>query len=423
MFSFSDIPYSYENSYGSYAGYFGMDPSGLTLRINFLLSGSDSIESVDVYLDGLSDSPSYTIDTSGLNIIQVVNVITEALIEDGEVPEDVLQERGDFTSPQGIQYILEDWVKSNKSILNIIQKNAVPEIFNTEWADFVSGKPNYKNIKYYVFAQALKQFLFSKGLTNKTYRKRKNGSKEREIQDPSLAAQFESVLESMSWQDKFELLRGSIKAVVDNDIQALFLFGDPGSGKSFTTIEELNKLHVEYKLYKGSIKDTDTLIRILYNNRDNSLLVFDDCDAMLKVKDSANLLKAALENVPVRTITYADVGHGKSMNDIPQKFDFTSGILFISNERKLNSAVASRALTLEITLSNTKILDKIEQTLKEYRPDISITLKKQALDYLYEISSGVKTVDYRTLEKVLIAMKIQPNNWKKAALMFIKALD
>jgi hypothetical protein len=44
--------------------------------------------------------------------------------------------------------------------------------------------------------------------------------------------QFDEVLDAMTWQDKFELLKGSIKAVVDGDIQSLVCFGDPGSGRS-----------------------------------------------------------------------------------------------------------------------------------------------------------------------------------------------
>jgi hypothetical protein len=426
-FEVSDIPFDYDNSYGSFKGYLARANNDLFVKINFLLGGSDTIVSFDVYLEGFDESPSYTIETEGLNIIEIVNLVTENLIEDAEVSEyaleeKVIKERSNLTNAEDIVLIIDKWVKGNKEVLSNLQKEAVPEIFSGVWQEFVEDKPNYQNIKFYIFSQALKQYLLSKGMTNKTYRKRKNGSKERPIEDPVLAAQFENILESISWEEKFNVLKGAIKAVVDGDIQALFEFGDPGSGKSYTTIETLDSLGVKYNLYKGGFKGNDELIRVLYNHREGEILCFDDADSSLQ-KTDINIWKAALENVPVRTITFVDTKRKGGMKDVPQKFEFSSGVIFISNDRKLNSAVASRALTLEITLSNAEVINKIEKTLSDFRPEVSLNVKKEALNYLQEISAGVRTVDYRVLDKVLIAMKISPSNWKKTALMFIKALD
>lgn len=427
----SEIPIFYENSYGQFAGYYGAISNGVFIKINFLLSSSDSIESFDIYLNGLSDTPDYTIDTNGLNIVQIVNLISENLIEDGEVNENVLsektqviQEKGPYTDVDGVIGVIEKFVAEDKSVLKDLQNKPVPEIFNGVWGDWVSGKPNYESIKFYLFSKALKQYLLSKGLTNKTFRQRKKGSKEREIQDPVLSAQFDDIVDSLSWQEKFEFLKGAVEQLAKGTINAIYVYGQPGSGKSYEVLSKLDELGVEYKLYKGNvIKTTDDLFRILFNNKDDSILVFDDADAVLK-KTDPNIWKTILENSKNREITYVDISRkdNKAMKDIPPKFTFTSGVIFISNEPKLNSAIASRAFTLDIDLSNDQVIDKIEKTLENFRPEVPMNLKREALEYAKEISPGVEAIDYRVIDKILISMQISPGNWKKTVLWMIKSM-
>lgn len=58
---------------------------------------------------------------------------------------------------------------------------------------------------------------------------------------------------------------------------------------------------------------------------------------------------------------------------------------------------------------------KVEATLKEFLPDIDMKVKKEALQYAREISNGIKNVDYRSVEKIIIARQINPTDWKKYA--------
>jgi len=431
----SDIPLAYGNAYGEFAGYLGAVSNGMFIKINFKLSGSDSIESFDMYLDGLSDTPSYTVETSGLNIIQIVNLMVENLIDDGEVDERVLEEsfgieyknkieeRGSLSDTDSVIEVIGRFVQEDKSRLKDLQSKPVPEIFTGIWGDWVSDKPNYQ-IKFYLFSKSLKQYLLGNGLTNKNFRQRKKGSKEREVTDPVLAAQFDSVIESMSWTEKFEFLRGSIEQLAKGYINSIYLAGSPGSGKSKETLDTLDRLGVAYKLYKGNvIKSTDDLIRILYNNADNTILVFDDADAALKKVDP-NIWKTVLENSKNRVLTYLDVKRGgnKNMADIPPKFEFSSSVIFISNSPKIDSAIASRSFTLNIDLSNDEVLNKIESTLKAFMPEVDMKIKQEALTYAKEISPGIEAIDYRVMEKIIISMKISPGNWRKTVLWMLKSM-
>lgn len=422
--TFADIPLEYKNSYGTFAGFLGSVSNGMFIKINFLLSGSDSIESYDIYLDGYDNAPTYTVDTRGFNIIQVVNSITENLIDDGEVNDGALQERDMPTTPESVATIIDRMVSEDKSILASLQKDSMADLFNGIWDDFVKDKPNYRSIKYYLFAKGVKTYLLQRGMTNKTFKPRKKGSKEAQIKDPALAAQFEEVVETIEWKEKFDFLDGVLAEVYKGYVQSVYVYGSPGSGKSYQVVNTLDKLGADYKVYKGGVKGIDELIRILYNNREDTIMVFDDFDSVLKQKDSANIFKAILENKPVRTLTYVDTSRGKNkaMSDIPQKFDFTSAIVFISNSPKLDSAVASRSIVLEISLSNEDMVAKMKSTLSEYRPDIDMSIKLKALEYMQEISEGVAGLDYRMMDNIIIAMKVNPSGWKKMALWMMNSV-
>jgi hypothetical protein len=78
-------------------------------------------------------------------------------------------------------------------------------------------------------------------------------------------------------------------------------------------------------------------------------------------------------------------------------------------------------MTIEINLSNEQMLQKIEKTLDGFHPEVDLIVKKEALAFLKEWQSGVKTVDYRELEKIIIAIQIQPRNWKNFALLMLSS--
>jgi Holliday junction resolvasome RuvABC ATP-dependent DNA helicase subunit len=226
----------------------------------------------------------------------------------------------------------------------------------------------------------------------------------------------------MSWIEKFEFLKGSVTQMYKGTVNSIYVYGNPETGKSYEVINTLDKLNADYKLYKGNvIKGKDDLIRILYNNREDRILVFDDADNVLTV--DPNIWKTVLENTKIRILTYVDTKrrNNKDMNDIPPKFEFSSGVIFISNVPKLNSAIASRSIVMNVKLSNDEALAKVEASLKNFLPNIDMKTKREALDYAKEISNGIKNMGYRTVETIIIAMQISPSNWKKQAIWLLSS--
>ncbi|MFA5760128.1 MAG: hypothetical protein WC942_12365, partial [Clostridia bacterium] len=251
---------------------------------------------------------------------------------------------------------------------------------------------------------------FKRGLTNPTFRKRKKGSKDREIVDQAKQDQLQDLAASISWEKKFEYLRSAIVALAVNKIQGVVVYGSPGSGKTEEVIKTLKDANVQYRSYSGGFKNADEVFSLLTKYRNDTILVFDDADSVLKNIDLANLFKAALQNKPVRQITWRD-----------KMIDFTSGVIFISNLTTFNSALMSRSMAIEINLTNEQMVDKIKKTLESFHPEIDMRIKEQALAFLKEWAPGVKAIDYRELEKVCIAIEIQGNDWKNFAILMLSS--
>lgn len=411
------IEKDYINKEGKFKGFLAYIPSmKLFFRINFKLTQSDEIVSLDFYEDIAQFKkgyPSFTVDTTGLNIIQIIDVFEDniEMIRSGEniefddvaLGESVITER---TNMDRQEQLFNMWVEEDKEALKKLSTMRMPDIY----AEFLSLDPHHSEItNVQSFTKLAKQTLFKKGLTNITFRKRTKGKKEREIVDQAKADEFEDMIAEMSWEDKFEILHNSIEAVVNGDIQALLISGSPGSGKSEETYSKLAELGVDYRLFQGGLKNGDELFKILAKYRDNEIILFDDFDSVFKNTDMVNILKAALQNKKERIITWRD-----------KKLLFTSGVIFISNMQKFDSAIVSRALNVVIDLTNEQMIDKIEKTMENFHPEIDMEKKKQAIAFLREIQGGVKAVDYRGFQKVLIAQQLNPTKWKKFAIFLIK---
>ena len=80
-------------------------------------------------------------------------------------------------------------------------------------------------------------------------------------------------------------------------------------------------------------------------------------------------------------------------------------------------------IPLRIDLSNEQMLSKIEKTMKGFHPEVSMDIKKKAIDFLKEISRGVREIDYRAFEKVIIAMQTDPHDWKEWSLVMLQSAN
>jgi hypothetical protein len=423
---YTTIEKDYMNTEGKFKGFLSYIPTmKLFFRINFKLTSSDEIVSLDFYNDMIQFKkgyPSFTVDTTGLNIVQIIDVFEDNIedIKNGNVTFDddfahdiAFGESVEKITEKGImdrqQQLFNMWVDEDKEALKKLSTQRMADVY----ADFLGADSYNAEIKNLpTFVKFAKQLLFSKGMTNPTFRAKRKGKKEKNIENQAKADELADIVENMAWEDKFEILENSVEAVVNGWKQSLIVYGQSGVGKSEAVYAKLSELGVDYKLFKGGIKGEENLFSILKKYNDNSLLVFDDLDTMLtkKSQNMTNILKAALENKPLRQITWKD-----------KILEFSSGIIFISNLRTFDEAILNRSLAVRIDLTNEQMIDRIDSILEKYHPEIPMDMKKQALAYSKELASGISGFSIRTYENVLVAMQLNPKKWKSTALFLLQS--
>jgi hypothetical protein len=157
------------------------------------------------------------------------------------------------------------------------------------------------------------------------------------------------------------------------------------------------------------------LYRTLYENRE-SVLVFDDCDSVLKDSVSLNLLKAALDSYDQRIISWrADLKDA----DLPQAFEFKGRVIFISNlpSDALDQAIISRSMTVDLSMDTQQKVERMQYLLEQpgFMPEYKDQYKKDALDLIDTLKDDVKELSLRTLIQVTKIRNSGGSKWKDLA--------
>lgn len=189
--------------------------------------------------------------------------------------------------------------------------------------------------------------------------------------------------------------------------------------KDITTLEGFNPGDILGKKTFVVVKGYSTakgLYRTLYENR-NGVIVFDDCDSVLKDPVSLNLLKSALDSYSKRIISYkADIRD----DDLPNVFEFKGRVVFISNlpSFALDQAIISRSLAVDLSMTDIQKVERMRHLLTdaEFLPEYSKTFKEDAINLIENVVSSVKELSLRTLIQVIKIRSANPNGkWKDLA--------
>jgi hypothetical protein len=162
------------------------------------------------------------------------------------------------------------------------------------------------------------------------------------------------------------------------------------------------------------------LYRTLFENN-KSVIVFDDCDAVLKDPVALNLLKGALDSYGKRIISWnADMRD----EDLPRSFNFEGRVIFISNmdQDRIDQAIRSRSMMIDLSMTLDQKIDRMEFIAKsdEFLPEYDAKVKQDALDLIREIKDECKEISLRTLISVT---KVRASNkeWKDLATYMLTA--
>jgi hypothetical protein len=234
--------------------------------------------------------------------------------------------------------------------------------------------------------------------------------------------------------ERFQFLEDFIEQVATGVSASALITGQGGLGKTHTVIRSLRAAGLKpidemeigarhmgkrgFTVVKGN-STPKGLFRTLYENR-KQVIVFDDCDSVLQNEVAANLLKAALDSYDKRVISWNSEGWGD--DDLPKSFEFTGGVIFISNmpKSKIPQALMSRANVADVTMTRSEIIERMTTIASEaeFMPEYDMTIKADALGFLREHANdpGVKALNLRSLIKTIKNRATKPTTWQRLSL-------
>jgi len=423
-------PVAYENDYGTFVGFFIRRPRDNKIwRVNFLVSGkAGTAVSVDVFA-GAEPTPAFTyeIDPTG-NVVDLAAALLEIADDRGQIPLTEAVTEYDASKEGRYQTIFDEWRKTVD--VSSFQGRRSSVIYPA----FLKEDPKYNpEVPRSWFITKLRDLCETMGVVLKDSEgkviKKKKGRVERVIADESKRSDLETLAKSLGWQAQFDRATKMIAGVFEGVDHACIIYGPPGQGKSESFYQVVReggyKDGVDYKYYRGTFKTVEDLLQVLYNNGhdpdDNRVIVFDDFDPF-KLSGAMDVLKGALERPDVnrpREISAINKDRKQLKGAVPQKFDFYSPVIIISNKTKedWNEAITSRVLSIEIKLSPSEMIEKIEMTLHAYNPAIPMETKLESFEFLKEWAPAIGYISYRHYEKVIKWHQLYHGGpgWKEAA--------
>lgn len=221
-----------------------------------------------------------------------------------------------------------------------------------------------------------------------------------------------------SINQRFGFLETFTEMVLNRITASEIVTGEGGLGKTSTVLKMLEKQglkeDVDYVMIKG-YSTPKALYATLWENKDK-IVIFDDCDSVLKDPTSVNILKGALDSYEKRTVSW--LTRGFVDDGLPGSFEFTGNIIFISNldAEKIDKAVRSRSITIDLSMTLADKIERMQSILKDILPEFEMSVKQEVLDYMSEHAEEAVEFNMRTLMKCIRVRVVygKSTEWKDA---------
>jgi len=221
-----------------------------------------------------------------------------------------------------------------------------------------------------------------------------------------------------SVSERFDFINKFVKMIGSKKTNSLIITGDAGIGKSYSVTQNLTQLGLEETVLDN---DGDFIVikgfstpRALYQTfweNNGKVIVLDDCDNIHRDPTASNLLKAALDSGIHRIMSWGAMRSEKE-DDTPSRFEFTGRCIFISNMtiEQFPQALLSRSYCVDLTLTVSEKLDRIESVLKHYDGKTN-----EVLSFLRKHGSQAKDLSIRSALSVL-KLANSDDDWERLAL-------
>ena len=237
---------------------------------------------------------------------------------------------------------------------------------------------------------------------------------------------------------RFSILDEMAEAVATSKVRAMIVSGPPGIGKSYGVEKALEKQNMftdiagekrKFEMVKGAMSAIG-LYKKLYEFKDKGCVCcFDDCDAILYDDLALNLLKAALDTTPKRSLHWNTESRTLQAEGMPNHFEFNGGVIFITNvkfdnvkSKKLQdhlAALQSRCHYLDLTIDSMRDrMLRIRQIcgigmLKKYA--MPAGLQEELIQFIHDNKHKLREISLRMVLKIADLWKMAPDKWKVLA--------
>ncbi len=241
----------------------------------------------------------------------------------------------------------------------------------------------------------------------------------------------------------FEETMGDIydisRKVAAGAFNSLFISGRAGTGKTFNVEKAMNDeglIEGEDWVKVSGATSVIMMFKTMYQYR-NNVIVFDDADAVFRDENGRNILKAALDTKKVRNISYLKklemlfdpkdfdndpqgMYNAIESGKIPNKFDFSGRVIFISNLPKdkadPDGAIRSRSILIDVNPDDATLMERMRIILPHLEPrDMPISEKEE----IYEFMKKAKDVSMRTFVKAAGFKQAGLKNWERMAQRYL----
>lgn len=185
--------------------------------------------------------------------------------------------------------------------------------------------------------------------------------------------------------EKQKIVKDRVRGVVHRESNGFYLYGRPGTSKTYTVRTTLDTLAVPYTVHNGHLTEIG-LFDLLHANRDR-IIVLDDVTALFNKPIALQLLMAALGNPHDGSRTrYVCYKTAKGDVSVP----FTGAIIGISNlplkghHNEILAAIRDRVYCLNYEPTEDQIKALINKIAEQGFPGVEPTEAKMVANYLLE---------------------------------------
>ena len=237
---------------------------------------------------------------------------------------------------------------------------------------------------------------------------------------------------------RFSILDEMADAVATSKVRAMIVSGPPGIGKSYGVEKALERQNMfqdiagekrKFEMVKGAMSAIGLYKKLYEHSSKGHVVCFDDCDAILYDDLALNLLKAALDTTPRRTLHWNTESRTLMAEGMPNSFEFSGGVIFITNikfdnvkSKKLQDhlqALQSRCHYLDLTIDSMRDrMLRIRQIcrigmLEKY--GMPKDQEEELIQFVFKNKHKLREISLRMVLKIADLWKMSPDRYQMLA--------